>query len=635
MIYLIAIIYFVVITYLLGFSASYFTRYKTDDAMEGFFMRMALGLAIIPLLTIIFSWLKIIEWKSYLLVSIIVPIIAIFTRKETEIKIKPGLKKKHIYTAIAIFLFAATLFIHIKGAFMYPYLEDGDPLSHALAARYVSETHTYATPVDARVTHYLEPYPPFFSSLVGIHLTFTEHNVIWALKVLNAILVSLSTIFMFYLVRKITGSSAKGAVGAFTILAINSYLSHFIFSAGWATTMIIPAIYFILVAEDNNAEKKTKKEKIKFKELFKLKGLNWGILILAGILISSVLLIQPITSGIFGLFLFIYFLTKIGRPELMKKVFIMILIGLLFSFLFWVPAIAKYGINTTAEVMGFGMFLNAEKGLDNDSSGGVIYSFKDFMVAPQFNKIDQPTGVGTVLFLTFLASIAFLIGFGWKLWKKYDENKKVFFALIIWTAILTILIMGNGLDFPYKFVPHRLWSYFSIGVVILTIIGGSALLGLIKQREIKIAIVMLFIIGVYITSLVPKYQVQTSIWPPGPEFKTQDELIGYISLQQNIPINTKIFSLCGIDEKVAGSNMAVAFRNKEINALKNNYDQMLQQSYQITSALYNAGIQYIIIDSECAINKGVNETNQVLQSLRTKGFTPVFGNNGFVLLKVP
>ena len=619
--------------YFLGESIAHILKFKGKEFCEDFLMKIGIGLASFPLITIILNVFHLILWLPLLLISAIIPVTNLvrylIKTKKISLNIKNiKFQKKHIYFLIVIVIFFASIVTYAGGSFKYPYLEDGDPLSHAEAAKYISETGTFSTQENARITHYLEPYPPFYSSLMSIHVALSDYDMIWTLKFFNALIISLGIFFIFFAVKKITESSAKGAMAAFLLLAINSYVSHFIFAASYATTMILPAIYFLVYAyEKNNKENQRKSKLLDFKHF------DWSSVILAGIVISSVFLIQPITSGIFAVLLGIMFLINIKDLNKAKTIFIIVIIGLLLSQLFWTPAIAKYGVQTSEKVLGFSMFLNAPGGIDNDSSGGVIYSFKDFLNAPLGNKIDQPVGVGAVLFIIFLLSTIVLILKYRSLKKQNKDNTGIILATLIWTVIVMIMLEGNA--FPYKFVPHRLWAYFSIGVVIITTIGGGILLNSINSKQIKYAIILAFIIGVVFTSFIPKYTVQNSSWPYGPEWNSPLELQGYLSMMKKLPANTPVYALCSDDMKPASVNMAIKFQDDELTSLKNNYKKIMNENLSISQTLKDRNINFLIIDTTCAIKMGVNETNDVLQKIISEKFGLVFKNDVFFLLQTP
>lgn len=628
--YILAILFFIIVTYLLGESLTLLLKYEQKNLFEGIILKMGVGLGVFPLLSIILNWFGAINWKIVIILSMIVPIIYLFKKdknqekEENQEKIKNVFDKKNYFYIALILLFLLNMFVYAGGAFKYQHLEDGDPLSQALAAKYISETGTYSTPVDGRVTHYLEPYPPFFPAFNSMFLDFAQNDVVWLLKFMNALVISIGVFFFYFLIRELTNSDWAAIIGAIAFTAINSYVSHFIFSAGYATTMIMPAMLFIILAMKKETTDKTK--------LFNFKNLNWNLIILAAIICSSVFLIQPTTSGIFALFLAILWLSNLRKGNRSKAIFLIFVIGLLISQIYWVPAIAKYGIQDTAAIMGFGMFLNAPGGIDNDSSGGVIYSFADFMNAPLSNKIDQPSGVGTILFLTFILSSLLIIYKLPKILKMRKEYSDFTLPTLIWTLLLIVLLEGNAL--PYKFVPHRLWAYFSIGLLIVTIIGCFILMKSIKSKHVKIGLIILFVVGMYFTSFIPKLTVNHAQWPPGPEWRSMDELQGYLKMQTDLDANSVVYALCSHDNKLVSNNMRVIYNDPDLINLKNNYSLAISENYSIMNTLKSKGIKYFIVDTECVNSIGLNETNAIIQKTRAEGFNPVNFNQGFFLLEV-
>lgn len=626
--YISAILYFFVVTYFLGESVAFFLKYNGKDLFENLVMKFGLGLGIFPILTVILNYFHLINWETYFIIAIIIPLFKAYklfnSKTEEKEKRKFVIKKKHIFYLLLIILFVAQAFIMIKGAYTYPYLEDGDPLSHALAANYISHTGTYSVPADERVTHYLEPYPPFYAAYMSLYVNLSQHDVIWSLKFINALLASLGILFMYFLIKKMTGSDKKALLGAFFLLCINSYLSHFIFAATYSITIIIPFFYFLV-----NSEEQLKEEKNK---LFSIKDVPWNSVILTGIVLSAAVLVQQITAAIMILFLGTYFLLNIRRAKKVKLIVLISVVALLITAIYIIPTAVKYGGLSNLIIDKPTIFLNkptATGGTNNDSSGGVIYSFMDFLTAPTANKIDQPIGVGIALFILFLMSIVFIAIKA----KKYWKENRLTLVYLVWTFILIVLIEGNAL--PYKLLPHRIWAYMAIGLVLVTTTGVFILLDSIKKKNIVNSIILIIIVATIFTGLIPKYAVQTSYWPPGPEWTTTQELQGYLTMSATIPRATTVYAICSVNEKVAGSNMGVVFLDKELRSLKDNYTLINNSNINLAEIMQRKKIPYIIFDTACAKDWGVNETNTILKKTQQEGFTQVIGNGGFFLLKTP
>src|SRR3989338_8752537 len=127
----VSLIFFLVASYFLGFTLTFFVR-NSDNFLERILMRFGIGIAAIPFLGLLLNILRIpIDWKIILLLSLVYPIYYLAKRKP-----KPGFSLKLTKETIAILamllIFFANLYVHVSGAFAYPYLEDDDSWSHSI-----------------------------------------------------------------------------------------------------------------------------------------------------------------------------------------------------------------------------------------------------------------------------------------------------------------------------------------------------------------------------------------------------------------------------------------------------------------------------------------------------------------------
>ncbi len=612
---IIAILYFIILTFFLGYSLARLLRIPFASKTEAFVMSMGIGLAIFPVILTVFSWFHLIHWASLLVLALAYPLYEWIFLKRLPRFSKPAdkfrLKKQHLFLILLLVIFIVHLWVYLHGAFTYPYLEDGDPLHHAGAASYIAATHTASVPADTYVFHYLEPYPPFYSGIMGVMLQLSQHDVVWVLKFFNALIISLSILFMYFLVKRMTDSSAKALFAAFLLALVPSFLSHFIFAASYATVLVPVGLWAILVLQQA-----PKKEGI----------LPW---IFAGAIFSGLFLVQPIISALFLAIAGIYWLVHWGNRLLRKRLFLGLVFGLLLSQLFWVPAFATYGLEGTSERLGFGMFLNTGANKDNDSSGGVVYGFSDYAIAPKVSKMDQPTGLGLALFILALASIILYFGL-FKRMKK--EERLLVLFLILWVVLLVILLESNA--YPYKFTPHRLWAFFSIGVVLLATWGTFVLARSLKQKELRALFFLVVVIAVIWTAGVPKYAVETSYWPPGPEWTSNEQLQGYLWMKDNLPHNTPVLPLCYDSRKPLSVNMGAFPWDLSIEATRPSLVDMTVQD--IHSFAQSKGFAYLILDTDCINQIGVNATNDLAQTLvsRQDLLQVAYSNQGFLLFKV-
>lgn len=611
-----AILYFVVLTFFLGYSLSRLLKVGFSNKAEFFFMSIGVGLAIFPFIMTIFGWFSLIHWASFLVLALAFPLYEIiFLRKRPKLSLSKGIrfKKKHLYLLGLVLIFVAHFAVYLTGSFSYPYLEDGDPLHHAGAATYIAATHTGSHPADRYVFHYMDPYPPHYAGFMALELQLSDFDVNWVLKFFNSLIISLGIFFIFFFVQRTTKSSAKALTAAFFLALIPSFLSHFIFAASYATVLVPVGLWAIYLLHE------AKKKEVTRHALF------------AGAIFSGIFLVQPIISALFlgvaGLFWLIFF----RQAQTRKYLFYALALGLVLAQAFWTPMFITYGYDGVGEKLGFFMFDNTGPNKNNDSSGGVIYGVGDYAIAPKANKIDQPTGLGLALFvLAVTGIILFLLNYR-RLGKKKDRRRLVLWY-VLWTAILVVMLQANA--FPYKFTPHRLWAFFSIGVVLLATWATHALAGLFKDRTARTIFFLIVVVAVIWTAGVPKYAVETAPWPPGPEWTTQEELQGYLWMQENLPRGTPVFSVCYDSRKVISSNMLGFPWDFSIADFRENI--IVKTPEEIHGFAKSKGFSHLVMDTGCIPRYGANETQAFFQTIggRTDLFTPVHFNNGFVLLQL-
>ncbi len=296
--------------------------------------------------------------------------------------------------------------------------------------------------------------------------------------------------------------------------------------------------------------------------------------------------------------------------------------------IYWIPEIVYRGedkvfgkIGITPEYFKGGTKL--------DTSGGVIYGIEDFIVAPLVTRIDQPTGLGGVVFALLIFSIFVLVSQRKKL--IYEKNKYLLISLL-WLVISFIGLEGNAL--PYKLLPHRFWVYFSIPVSIIVAFGITLIYNSIKDKIVSYTFLSLIFLGILFTSAYPKYIVQTSKWPPGGGWSSEEQILGYINLKK-LPPNTKVFSMCKNPKTVIGMDKMDYPWIKDVEEYKEYaLEDSLENNYRF---LKRYGYQYLIIDTGCIVQFGENKTNTKLQEIiHSKNFKleKWASNHGFFLFRV-
>ncbi len=175
----------------------------------------------------------------------------------------------------------------------------------------------------------------------------------------------------------------------------------------------------------------------------------------------------------------------------------------------------------------------------------------------------------------------------------------------------------------------------AIPVCILAAEGTFNLMSLSKKTVGNIAkycVLVILLVGIYITSAQPKILVNTVSWPPGAFWASNEEITGYIWLKDNLPANSKVFTFAN-NAPIIGFDKFTCHWCEDINKFqKTGFNSSADNSY---NWLKNKDYKYIVIDGQTANKFGVNETNKKLQDMTSFGkFKPVFQNNGFILFQI-
>ncbi|MFC1723640.1 DUF6541 family protein [Nanoarchaeota archaeon] len=611
---LIQVLYFLILTWSLGFSAMFFVKRQPKNFWERNLMNIGIGLGVLPILGILLNHLSILlHWALFLFLSLILPVFALVMAviKKKSFHLDPKafkLTKANLFIIIVIIMSASLFAVYHKGAFTYPYLEDDDPWYHAAGSKFIKETMSmsYSPEVDkSNFNFYLAPYPPAYDLMMGL-LYQVGDNIMWTLKFFNALLIALLGVFFYFFTQYFLGNKKKALFATFAIIVIPSFLSHFIWASTLTFVLFFPSLYC--------AERLKK---------------DWRYIIPGAFCIGGLLVSQPSNAFIFGIFYGVYFVIRsVCERKFNKNIFYLGLSGLLIALaVFWIPLIFQFGferampfdINNPSTIEGIG--------------GSEIYTFNDFMIAPLNNKINNPVGIGVFLFWLMLLSVVLI------LYKFIREPKKILtlknswkITSLIWLLIAFLGIHGNHLPFPVP-MPHRWWAVFSIITAIIVVESVFDLCNSVKRFKIPAAVVCIaLIIGILWTSAYPKYVVETAMWPPGINWGSNEEVSGYLGLTQ-LPYDTKIFPLCSDEMKVLAFDKLAEPWDPEYHRFKQS--AMNTSATEIHSWLASHGYQYMIVDSYCVKEFGVNASNQKMQDIQVSQlFTNMGGNNAFFLLRV-
>ncbi|HIJ18731.1 TPA: hypothetical protein HA372_03540 [Candidatus Woesearchaeota archaeon] len=685
-----SLLFFIAACYGLGYLATFFVR-DAEDSLERHLMRFGTGLGVFVVLGYLLNLLNVpLDYRIFLAI-IALGILAVLGHRYWKHR-KWGLRKPAFranpYALAMLILFVITFFMYHKGAFSYPYLEDDDPWVHANGAQYVSLEKTVFAAPDAGL-HYLDPYPPAYDMVMGI-LHQTNDSLFWTLKFFNVLIISLSIIFFFFFAHAFFRSSRKAFYATLVLFAVPAFMSHFI----WAIALTMPLIFASFYAI----------------ERIRQDG-KW--MVPASLLIGATLMVSPTHSAYFGLLLSLY----VGARTLVERKMIWPVYGAgaigfgISMALWWIPALVRYGFQGVRDGLGVGA---------NPTLFGIggtadrKYALADFAIAQKQNMINNPVGLGLVVFLLLLFAVFFAvfkyrkeIARCWKailpaflillmvmllfLSRFYIKNVPKrnqpaaevgsvpfleflgdeFFvvavlAILLFTLVMLAVISWKVQDFPdgnlvlvfawllfafyavnagpfyIKLSPFRAWMVLAIPAALLAAEGMGWLLAIVRgtvssfspplARPAFIMALVLLLIGIFSTSFVQKYAVNTAQWSPGGFWTSGEEIAGYLWMQQNLPPDAPVYTFSNIALINAFDKYMCYWCVEQRNFQKTGFNGTAQEIHdRLTAWEYG----YLVIDGQAVQRFGANATNAKVQELVLSGqFTPQFQNQGIVILSV-
>ncbi|MCB9358475.1 hypothetical protein H6503_00955 [Candidatus Woesearchaeota archaeon] len=504
------LIFFLIIIWL-GLGIKYGLGLKFDNFFEEIVLILGIGLGTFPILGVTLNIINIpLHWGIFLAISAIGIIIWFLKIKKIRFNVEDLDIRDNWRFAIILVMFLIYFWVMLSGSFAYPYLEDDDPWSHAMSAKYVAVEMTTDEP-STYDFHYLDPYPPSYSIMMGI-LNQTNNSIYTTLKLVNAILIALGLLFFFFFAKHFLKDETKALFATFILFILPSFMSHFIWSQTLALILFFPAWYCIEKAGRLDIKSFAKPDKLLNK---------WNIT--AGIIIASILVTQPSSAFVFMVMTAIMFIVRALNKD--YNIAVPVILGsIIAGAIYWIPMMIRYGLRDM--LVKVGLMQDYLTGANVDTSGGVIYSLMDFINAPSASRIDQATGWGWVISLLLLFGIVMVL----LNYKKLKSKDHILVALI-WMVFTILGTESNAL--PVKLLPHRFWVFMAIPVAILVAEGMKIILNSFKDKTTKYVVVGVIIAAIVLTSGVPKYLMQTSpTWTAGADV-SRDEAIGLSWLQND------------------------------------------------------------------------------------------------------
>jgi hypothetical protein len=609
--------YIASVVLVLGVSVATYLNWAEVETKEVFESALMAGLPALVFLILLLGYFKALFPNSVLWAACILLIISLLVRIKNLRKLKfklPGFRLSSFIVFCVLFITIILFFrMYHVGAFSYPHLEDTDPWEHATCSNYVSLNHTFLKSTEQQNLHYLAPYPPVYSSLMGVVKQVSAEKTKDILKELNVGLITLGLLFAFIYFKKRVGQT-KALLITMMLAITPCYMSHFIWAQTLSLILWFPALYFL----DKSIYEKPR---------------NLLNEIMAALSIGSVLITQPTTGFIFGLFLIVYFisnlLTSRAFNPLIIKQFYLQASGLAFALTtYWFPMLFLYGPLYIKQHIG----ISKEPFIGNntiDTSGGIIYSLQDIVIPAEISKIDQATGIGLAASVLLAVSLAFYLN----LLRKNLSTKEDSFLLLwlLWFVVALVGLEGNAL--PMKLFPHRFWAYLAIAVAFL--VGsflGDATKWLKKHNPVY-AVFFMMVTGLCLfqTSLPQKMMGQQAHWPPNLlSWGSSRVLDGYLKFSETDG-NVPVLDLCD-DNRVDGLNFYSY--DWEMDVVKTKERVLADESFDAENlqlVVNKYDFKYITLDTSCKRKIGENGLLRIHNKLSSIYNYKTYGENNLVI----
>jgi hypothetical protein len=575
--------------------------------LETNIMRVGIGLGVWPVVAVLLNIFHIpIDWRIFLFLALFGPVYD-FIKYRTRII---SFEKPSIPAVTLFLIFIFNIWVYCHGPFNYLWLEDDDSWGHASSIKYIAVERNFN--VDPGQFHYLNPYPPGYD-LIFATLHQTNPSLYWTIKFFNGLIISLGFLFFYFLAKEFTANKTKAVLATIFLFLAPCYLSHFIWAHALLITLFFPALYLL---------HKARKDR--------------NLILPSSIVIAGMLLIQPTQTIKFLGFAMIFFLADALIYKKFSKNLIVIMFSAgIISLLWWLPIINQMHSGTSKLLVR----------IDNEATGNTIetggllgrlfsptkgtatrsYTFGDYFGVEKNNLINSPVGVGPVLCILVWMGILY----SFYRVKKGEEEEKVYLFTTLGWGIFTFLGMNSmTFHFPIGLFAFRFWLLFAIPVSILAMEAIWGLLTLLKQPVVKVAIVVILIPWVALTSGVMKYRINTAVWPWGVSWGSYRELIGYVWLRYNLPPNTKVFTFKD-NFLVLGHDMRADYWRPEYQTAFS--DAMDLDIPTLHKRLKQQNFAYLILGRKEVRAFGVEAVNAKVKSIGDSGlFKFIYGNEGGV-----
>jgi len=642
-----SIVLFFIITFSLG-SALTFAGWNKEKLFEKIVITQGAGLLLIPIVGMAFNLLGVpLDYRNFLIAAAVVAAAAFVSfvrrRRAGHERATPLSAIKELFclsNVLVLGIFAATLFMYLKGSFAYAWFEDGDPWRYAAAIKYIAVEKTYDAPF--RFIEVGQPYPQAYQMILAI-VSQINHSLNWSVKFFNSLIISLSLLYFYCLVRKITDNQRAGLLATAALASMPAWLSHFIFAIN-LSCVFLPLLIYMLIKIDENK--------------------RWSA---AGAAAFAAVWLTHFSSAVAISLLFItYLLTKaFCENNLNRRLIIVGAAGFAASLFFWVPSLARFSekapgglylimpyvqkiisektwaIGTLALILAVAALLVTEKRwcgalvclahktktrnlkpklfalalvalmalllcphkfMGLRGSGSIAYEPNHFFLFERkANFIQNPYGIGPLAMVVSLCALGYCL---FHIKNLFSPGNK--FRAIIVTFWFFSFLAVNGAHFSLNIMPFRMWAYFafavglSIGLFYLDFIDKK-LAAHILRLPVSLILIMCFIP----TWHAFKFSLNSTMW--------RESYINVIQAQEflswtknNLPADSKVYTY-GVSQVIPIVYDMVSYVwDREVDEYQfNDTGASLEHNYQF---LKSKGYDYVLIDESLIFSHRLSRT---------------------------
>jgi hypothetical protein len=562
----------------LGYILLDLLKYKTDSLYERIIISFGVGICLFILLTSIFDILRIpVFWLYHVIVISLITLLYLYFKKKQLLGSFKNKNKKLNYTDFLILLlFLIHLIIFARASLLQPAFENDDPWGVAINTAYVRDFKTYNIGNNEWRDGRSEPYAQGYHMVMGT-LAQLSDSLSQTLKFFNSFFISLSILFMYFLINKIFNSKLMGFLAALSIFLNPSFLSRFIWAEALAVSLLILLLYFITQ---------------KSKQAIIFSGLIWGsiailhqrtFLVTTTIMITYYLVVLIIISKE-SKFKFSFINIK---KAIFNRISLVALLAFLFSLIYWGHQLFKPTIK---------FILERHSAVTNPYWSRAVISISDYFITKPYNDMANPSGIGTVMILVAVLGILL-----WKFLKNVDLEIKLFIPSLL-IVLLILHQIGRFLPSPIPII--TVWKFLAIPIAIFFAYGLLALKNLSffkNQKIIYFSVILIIISLVFFNSGMPKYKVTTSTWPIGAIWVGGFETYKPYAYLQDLDPGSKVFTT-GSTYKVIGLDFKADYTDMLHEIFKKDIYNKTEQ--EIHSFLKQNNYKYLMVDIEPVAQMG-------------------------------